>query len=244
MLVPNTMALEHLHKISSITNSLLRVVDDSLEMPDTGERLTVLEGAASRTEQISQKGYRYRKGFWPYVINNEELQHKIATRNLLGMTEHPLDDAEFMCTPYDKASIICLSAICEESDPNQTPIVRLGILNTPAGNNIKALIAVGHKPGVSTRALGEYKTDDISQYLDEVTFRCLGWDVVRSPNFEDIRMDKVSDSLAQLPAFKELVQMYQLRDSVTDNYNVSKLREDIDAAKEYLQRISNNLKLL
>ena len=62
-----------------------------------------------------------------------------------------------------------------------------------------------------------------------------------APNFEDIRMDKVSDSLETLPEFRELMQMTQLRDSVDENYNRDHLKSDIEQVITLLSRISNHL---
>jgi hypothetical protein len=63
----------------------------------------------------------------------------------------------------------------------------------------------------------------------------------RVANFEDIRMDKVSDSLETLPEFRELMQMTQLRDSVDENYNRDHLKSDIEQVRILLKRISNHL---
>lgn len=117
----------------------------------------------------------------------------------------------------------------------------LGLLNNEPGNAVKALIEVGHRPGVSTRAFGEYSKDSVSSFVKEDTYTCIGWDVVSAPNFEDIRMDKVSDSLETLPEFRELMQMTQLRDSVDENYNRDHLKSDIEQVRILLKRISNHL---
>lgn len=223
-------------KIQSTLITHFRVTD-SIETP-TGEKMMCITGKASHCEVISQKGYRYRKGFWEKVISDPELQRRIEARDVLGMIEHPLNDMDFLHTPYDKAAVVCLKAWCEGYDP----YITLGILNNVQGNAVKALVEVGHKPGVSTRGFGDYGQDSISSYIEEEGFKCIGWDVVRAPNFEDIRMDKVSDSLETLPEFRELMQMTQLRDSVDEDYNQTHLKSDIEKAIAFLKRISNNLK--
>ena len=55
-------------------------------------------------------------------------------------------------------------------------------------------------------------------------------------------MDKVSDSVRQLPAFKELVQMHGLHDSVDDHYPESSLLRDIDSALTYLRSVQERLR--
>lgn len=228
--------MHNLCKIQSVVTSEFRVTDSITTA--TGVKMPCITGRASHSEVISQKGYRYRKGFWPAVIGGDDLQRRIANREVLGMIEHPVDDMDFMHTPYDKAAVVCLRAWCKEDEP----YITLGLLNNEAGNNIKALVEIGHKPGVSTRAFGDYATDSVSEYVMPEGFKCIGWDVVRAPNFEDIRMDRVSDSLGAHPAFRELMQMTQLRDSVDENYNRDRLMSDIEQVKTLLVRISNNLK--
>lgn len=222
-------------KIQSVIKSPFRITDSITT--ESGETLPCITGKASHSEVQSQKGYRYRNGFWDQVINDADFQNRVECRDVLGMIEHPTDERDFLRTPYDKAAVVCVRAWVE----NHEPWIVLGLLNNEAGNNIKALVEVGHRPGCSTRAFGDYAEDNISSYISEDGFKLIGWDVVRSPNFEDIRMDRVSDSMESLPAFKELVQMTQLRDSVAEDYNRTKLKEDINAAVAALRRISNFL---
>jgi hypothetical protein len=153
-------------KIQSVIVSQFRIVD-SVETP-SGEKMPCITGKASHSEVISQKGYRYRKGFWPRVINDSVLQNKIANRDVLGMIEHPKDDYSFLHTPYEKAAVVCLRAWCEGEDP----YIMLGLLNNEPGNAVKALIEVGHRPGVSTRAFGEYSKDNVSSFVKEDTYTC------------------------------------------------------------------------
>lgn len=197
-----------------------------------------ITGKASHVEVISAKGYRYRRGFWDKVIKDEQLQSNIENRNVLGMIEHPLNDSDFLVTPYDKAAVVCLKAWVESGEP----WITLGILNNPNGVLVKSLIEVGHRPGCSTRALGDYSSDEVSSFVVEDGFKCIGWDVVRAPNFEDIRMDRVSDSMENSPVFKELMQMTQLRDSVSEDFDRVKLSRDIDRVVEALMSLKSNLK--
>lgn len=221
-------------KIQSVYRSAFRVLD-SIESGVDGTRIPIIRGAASRVDVASQKGYRYRKGFWDKIINDPGLQDRVSGRDMLGMIEHPLDDASYQRTPMDKASHIVLRAWVDES--THEPWIDCGLLNNEAGNSIKALVDVGFRPGCSTRALGGFLQDSIGEYLDENNYAVLTWDLVRCPNFEDIRLEKVSDS----SVFREVVQMYQLRDSVDEAYSSDRLKSDIDSAIEALQRISRGL---
>lgn len=232
------MGFSHLNKLETTHVSQFRVVD-SVTRGD-GVHIPIIEGAASRSDVKSQKGYRYKRGFWEQMIGNPTLQQRISERDMLGMIEHPLDDSDYMRTPLDKASHVVLKAWMNED--THDPWIQCGLLNNPAGNAIKALIDVGFKPGCSTRALaGECLQDSISPYWDANNFVVLTWDLVRSPNFEDIRLDKVSDSLMELPVFKETMQMYQLRDSVDECYDKAKLAKDMQQVADHLRSIAERL---
>lgn len=227
-----------LNKVLSTYRSSFRVID-SKEDPSTGVKIPIIRGAASHSDVRSQKGYRYRSGFWDKIINDSQLQQRVEGRDMLGMIEHPLDDSEYMRTPLNKASHIVLRAWVD--DASHDPYIDCGLLNNEDGCAIKALVDVGFRPGCSTRALGDYLEDSISEYLDENNYYVITWDLVRSPNFEDIRLEKVSDSLMASPLFREAVQMYQLRDSVDDAYNPDHLLADISKAISDLERLKDRV---
>lgn len=219
-----------LQKIQTVTPTLLRV-SDSVTL-ESGVIIPVLSGRVSRSEVASEKGYRYRKGFWPTIINDDRVQNKIKSREMLGCIEHPTDDLAYMNTPYTEASHIVLEAWIE----NDEPYAKFGILNNEKGCGIKALMDVGHRPGVSTRALGSYETDSVGKYVPENNFGLITWDVVNTPNFPDAKVEKVSDSLKESAIFKEVVQMYQLRDSVDEHYNAETLARQLYTAREALKK--------
>lgn len=225
------------NKVFATYKSQFKVVD-STEAAD-GTRIPIIRGAASHTDVQSQKGYRYRSGFWDKVINDPALQQRIEERDMLGMLEHPTDDSDYMRTPLDKASHVVMRAWVDES--SHDPWIDCGLLNNPDGNAIKALVDVGFRPGCSTRGLGDYLMDSISEYLDPDTFTVITWDLVKSPNFGDIRLERVSDSLLASPIFKEAVQMYQLRDSVDDAYNPDRLLLETRRAISALQDLCSAL---
>ncbi len=223
-----------LTKIQSVYRSTFRVVD-SIETGADGTRIPVIRGAASRVDQASIKGYRYRSGFWDKIVNDPQLQQRVMDRDMLGMIEHPEDGYEYSRTPLDKASHVVLRAWVDEK--THEPWIDCGLLNNDRGNAIKALVDVGFRPGCSTRAMGGFLHDSVGDYLDENNYAVITWDIVRSPNFEDIRLERVSDS----SIFKEAVQMYHLRDSVAADYNHEKLCSDLDAAIRALQAVAVSL---
>lgn len=210
-----------LSKIQSVRSTLFKITDSvTLESGVTAPCIT---GQLSQTGVISQNGYRYKETFWKKVLADPLVQDTIKNRDMLGTIEHPKDDDDFLKTPYSKASHVVLKVWLQGSEPFGT----FALLNNEQGNNIKALVDVGHRPGVSTRGLGNFGQDNIGQFVDEDQYCLLGWDIVKSPNFSSLKMDHVTDSLMSSPRFKELTEMYHLRDSTDQNYNRESLLRDI-----------------
>ena len=220
-----------LNKIQSVRKTRFRVADSIVL--DSGVTIPCITGQVGQVDVISQNGYRYRTNFWDTVINDSIIQKQIESRDMLGMIEHPEDDDEYLKTPYDKAALAVIKAWVD----NHNPYAILGLLNNEHGNKIKALVDVGHHPGVSTRGLGSYDRDSTSQYVSEDNYLLITWDIVVSPNFSDLKMSPVTDSLTSSPLFKELCQMHQLKDSAAADYNASKLIQEMDFAILNLQTL-------
>lgn len=223
-------------KIQTVNQANFRITD-SIQL-DSGVKIPVIMGQCSQVDLVSGNGYRYKNGFWDKILDHEQVQTAIKNRDMLGMVEHPEDDNDFMKTPYEGASHMILDAWNERGNP----FAKIGLLNNSRGNDIKALVDLGHKPGVSTRGLGSFGEDSTSKFVDQDNYMFLTWDIVRSPNFADMRMDKVTDSLMKSPIFKEMKEMYHLRDSVDEAYSSANLTKDIATAFEALTRIQNHLK--
>ena len=220
-----------MHKIQSVHKNLFKVCD-SLKL-DNGITIPCIVGQCGQVDVISQNGYRYKNGFWNKVLSDPIIQDAITSRDMFGMIEHPTDDEAYLKTPYDQASHVITKAWVQDGNP----FAVLGLLNNEKGNQIKALIDVGHRPGVSTRGLGTIERDNISQFIADKDYVFLGWDIVRSPNFSDLKMDRVTDSITRSPLFRELCEMHHLQDSADEHYSQESLRKDMDLVIECLTRI-------
>ncbi len=219
-----------INKIQSVRKTRFKICD-SVQL-DSGITVPCITGQCSESEVISQNGYRYRNGFWDKVVNDPLVQQKVADREFLGTIEHPEDDNEYLRTSYNKASHVLFKLWVD----NNNPFAVIGLLNNPEGNAIKALIDVGHRPGISTRGLGNFCKDSVSQYVDENNYVFLGFDVVKNANFASLKMDKVSDSLKDSPLFKELMEMHHLKDSAEEHYDKDSLIKEMGSAITELQR--------
>lgn len=226
-----------LNKIQSVQRNLFKISDSI--MLNSGITVPCITGQCGQVDVVSQNGYRYKKGFWDKVLSDSCVQQAIESRDVFGMIEHPSDDDAFLRTPYDQASHVIIKAWVQDGNPFAT----FGLLNNERGNQIKALIDVGHHPGVSTRGLGSFDKDQISQFVTDSDYMFITWDIVRSPNFADLKLDKVTDSLMKSSVFSELVQMHGLKDSVDEHYSKSQLAKCMDDAINSLIELKNLLKL-
>lgn len=221
-----------LNKLQTVNLSKLKIVD-SFTM-DNGVHIPIIQGQTGQVDVTSQNGYRYKNGFWNKVLGDSRVADAINNRDVLGMIEHPTDDDAYLKTPYDKASHIVLKAWVGD-DGN--PYAQLGLLNNQQGNSLKALCDVGHRLGVSTRGLGNIEHDNIGDFISDSDYSFITWDIVRCPNFGDLKMERVSDSLTHNPLFRELVGMHELKDSADIHYNERKLELDMTKVKSALRQL-------
>lgn len=205
-------------------------ITDSYTTP-SGVVIPTITGQVGQVDVVSQNGYYYRTNFWDKILSDSVIQEQISAHDMLGTIEHPEDDDKFLRTPYTEASHVVLKAWVQDHNP----FAMFGLLNNELGNQIKALVDVGHKPGVSTRGMGQFGRDSKGQYVDENDYVLIVWDIVRSPNFATLKMDPVTDSIIQHPIFRELCDAHQIKDSAYNGYNRSQLLTDMGKMIEELQ---------
>lgn len=221
-----------LNTVRSVYKSRFKVCDSVV----TTEGITIpcITGQVGQVDLVSQNGYRYKTDFWEKVLSDPATKSAIDNREMLGTIEHPDDDEAYLRTPYEQASHVVISAWID----NHNPFATLGLLNNDKGNAIKALIDIGHKPGVSTRGLGSIEQDSVSQFVSDEAYILLGWDLVRNPNFDKLCMEPVSDSITKSPLFKELCEQHKLQDSSYQGYNHNSLKQDMAKVVDELKTLS------
>lgn len=222
-----------LNKISSAYKTQFKICDSITT--DSGIVIPCISGQVGQVGVVSQNGYRYKEDFWNKILADQNTMKIIDDRRMLGTIEHPTDDGEFMATSYENASHVVMKAWVQ----NNQPFATFGLLNNPKGNAIKALVDVGCHPGVSTRGLGSFGQDGISQFVEDANYCLLTWDIVKNPNFSDLSMAPVTDSLMASPIFKELVEMHGLKDSADDHYSKDALRAEMVAAIDEILKKHN-----
>nr|DAH52346.1 MAG TPA: Prohead core protein serine protease [Caudoviricetes sp.] len=224
-------------RITRTSISRVRIIDSFQNQK--GETIPCVEGFLSLEETISKKGYRYRDGFWSKVLSNKAVQDSIQQRRMLGTIEHPIPDDEYLSQPYESASHVVLDVQLK----NGSPWGLLALLNNQKGNSIKALADLDVPVGISTRGMGTFIEDSLSPYVDEENYALITWDFTNKPNIEGAEQHaKISDSVQQLPLFKEMVQMYGLRDSVGSDFNKVKLIQEMEKARDEISNLINKVK--
>lgn len=224
-----------INKISSAFQTRFKITDSVVT--ESGVTIPTISGQVGQVDVVSQNGYRYKTDFWQKVLADSTIQETIAARKMLGTVEHPTDDDEFMSTSYENASHVIFKAWVQ----NNQPFATMGLANNIHGNAIKALIDLGVHPGVSTRGLGTFGQDSISQFVQDDGYCLLTWDIVKNPNFSKLSMCPVTDSLMGTEKFKMLMEMHQLKDSADEHYNREALIAD--AAKLIAELQDTMLKL-
>ena len=96
----------------------------------------------------------------------------------------------------------------------------------------KMLFIIGVPIGVSTRGLGEFLSDSVSEFIDEDSYALITWDFTRNPNLEKAVLSKVTDSFMETPIFREFIDAYKLRDSVDESYDHERLKKEFMLMRE------------
>ena len=210
----------------SYSMSKFKIMDSITD--NVGNKIPMIYGPLSFEEVQSKKGYRYRDGFWNKILSNEKVIEDIESHSMLGMIEHPKDDADYIKTPYDKASHVIWNVDLKKGVPYGT----IALLNNTNGNAMKALADLGVPIGVSTRGLGEFLSDSVSEFIDEDSYALITWDFTRNPNLEKAVLSKVTDSFMETPIFREFIDAYKLRDSVDESYDHERLKKEFMLMRE------------
>lgn len=213
-------------RIVTSSISKFKIMDSITD--NVGNKIPMIYGPLSFEEVQSKKGYRYRDGFWNKILSNEKVIEDIESHSMLGMIEHPKDDADYIKTPYDKASHVIWNVDLKKGVPYGT----IALLNNTNGNAMKALADLGVPIGVSTRGLGEFLSDSVSEFIDEDSYALITWDFTRNPNLEKAVLSKVTDSFMETPIFREFIDAYKLRDSVDESYDHERLKKEFMLMRE------------
>lgn len=140
------------------------------ESSDRG--LTKFKGKFQEAEAVNKN-----KRMYTYDVLNEnvkKLQECVKARGLIGELDHPEDSI----IHFEKASHVITKLWWEGS-------ILMGegeILNTPHGKILKALINDGVRVGVSSRGVGNGKTNENGILVIDESYKLITFDVVADPS--------------------------------------------------------------
>ncbi len=144
-----------------------------LSMNESSERgLTKFRGKFQEAEAVNKN-----KRMYSYDVLNEnvkKLQECVKARGLVGELDHPEDSI----IHFEKASHVITKLWWEGS-------ILMGegeILNTPHGKILKALINDGVRVGVSSRGVGNGKTNENGILVIDESYKLITFDVVADPS--------------------------------------------------------------
>jgi len=127
------------------------------------------------------------KRMYPYDVLNENvkrLQEVVGARGLIGELDHPSDSI----IHFDKASHLITKLWWE----NNVLMGEGEVLNTPHGKILKSLMDSGVRIGISSRGVGNGKTNEDGILVIGNTYKLITFDAVADPSTFAAFQEKVS----------------------------------------------------
>jgi len=127
------------------------------------------------------------KRMYPYDVLNENvkrLQDVVGARGLVGELDHPSDSI----IHFDKASHLITKLWWE----NNVLMGEGEVLNTPHGKILKSLMESGVRIGISSRGVGNGKTNEDGILVIGNTYKLITFDAVADPSTFAAFQEKVS----------------------------------------------------
>lgn len=158
--------------------------------------VTRYPGRLSRCGEVNGNNRRYSRKVWENQVKEGSHLRQLMSRGAaFGLLEHPADGKISLASPISHA--LTDVTLRDDGEVHGT----LTVLETAEGRKLRALIAGGYKPTVSSRGFGSLLRN--SDGIDDVQedFICEGWDVVFTPSFKDaeLTVESVDDPSATPP---------------------------------------------
>jgi hypothetical protein len=167
------------------------LLQESKEKPGIYEVIGTLQRAGAK----NQNGRIYTKP----VLEREcskYIKEFVEIGNAFGELDHP----ESAVVSLKNASHVVKSIWWEGDDLKG----KLELLDTPAGNIVKAIIKGGHTIGISSRGTGSVKETNEGTLMVQDDFSLVCWDFVSNPSTHGAFMQPTSLNEAKNPTLKYL----------------------------------------
>ena len=155
------------------------ILRESKERPGVFE----VEGIMQRAGKQNQNGRVYDLNVLKREVDNY-MENFVKVGNAYGELDHP----ESPIVSLKNASHVVKDLWWEGNDL----CGRVELLNTPAGNIVKAIIQGGHTIGISSRGTGSVKPTNEGYLEVQDDFELVCWDFVSNPSTHGAFMNPVS----------------------------------------------------
>ena len=155
------------------------ILRESKERPGVFE----VEGVMQRAGAKNQNGRVYDLNVLKREVDNY-MENFVKVGNAYGELDHP----ESPIVSLKNASHVVKDLWWEGNDL----CGRVELLNTPAGNIVKAIIQGGHTIGISSRGTGSVKPTNEGTLVVQDDFELVCWDFVSNPSTHGAFMNPVS----------------------------------------------------
>lgn len=204
-----------------------------LSMNESSERgLTKFRGKFQEAEAVNKN-----KRMYSYDVLNEnvkKLQECVKARGLVGELDHPEDSI----IHFEKASHVITKLWWEGS-------ILMGegeILNTPHGKILKALINDGVRVGVSSRGVGNGKTNENGILVIDESYKLITFDVVADPSTFAAFQKKVGTTKESQEYSPAVFEKSQKKNETRSIHNVNK-DALIACLGGFVKEQTNNIKM-
>ena len=178
----------------------------------------MVQGVLQRAESENQNGRVYPKSILEREVQ-AYMDGPVADNRAMGELDHP------------ESSVINLQNVSHNVKrcwwDGDDVMGEVEILNTPAGNILKALFAAGITVGISSRGMGSVE-ENLKEGTVEVQddFELLCWDFVSTPSthgaFMIPKSKKLHENKINLPEYKYTNVNNIIRDIICENTGVCK----------------------
>ena len=155
------------------------ILRESKERPGVFE----VEGIMQRAGKQNQNGRVYDLNVLKREVDNY-MENFVKVGNAYGELDHP----ESPIVSLKNASHVVKDLWWEGNDL----CGRVELLNTPAGNIVKAIIQGGHTIGISSRGTGSVKPTNEGYLEVQDDFELVCWDFVSNPSTHGAFMNPIS----------------------------------------------------
>ena len=155
------------------------ILRESKERPGVFE----VEGVMQRAGAQNQNGRVYDREVLIREVNNY-MENFVKVGNAYGELDHP----ESPIVSLKNASHVVKDLWWDGDDL----CGRVELLNTPAGNIVKAIIQGGHTIGISSRGTGSVKPTNEGYLEVQDDFELVCWDFVSNPSTHGAFMNPIS----------------------------------------------------